>query len=114
MVPVLPKIELFTIIIYNRVNRIIYNSISLLQSSSESHIVITSTEFMSGTTNVITASKVSEGTITTLYENISVRLESIMPAASEPPDVKDPEPASMFIGRWLIENSMEDHLSLEI
>ncbi|KAK9303582.1 hypothetical protein QLX08_004800 [Tetragonisca angustula] len=83
-------------------------------SSSESHIVITSTEFISGTTNVITASKVSEETITTLYENISVRLESILPAASEPPEVKDPEPASMFIGRWLIENSMEDHLSLEV
>ncbi|XP_033352090.1 uncharacterized protein LOC117234718 isoform X2 [Bombus vosnesenskii] len=83
-------------------------------SSSESHIVITSTEFISGTTNVINTSKVSEGMVTTLYENISVRLESILPALNEPPEVKDPEPASMFIGRWLMESSMEDDLSLEV
>lgn len=85
-----------------------------LQSSSESHIVITSTEFISGTTNVINTSKVSEGMVTTLYENISVRLVSILPALNEPPEVKDPEPASMFIGRWLMESSMEDDLSLEV
>lgn len=78
------------------------------KSSSESHIAITSTEFISGTTNVITTSKVSEGMVTTLYENISVRLESILAARDDPPEVKDPELASMFIGRWLMENSMED------
>ncbi|XP_061927086.1 uncharacterized protein LOC107996913 isoform X1 [Apis cerana] len=78
------------------------------QSSSESHIAITSTEFISGTTNVITTSKVSEGMVTTLYENISVRLESILAASDDPPEVKDPELASMFIGRWLMENSMEE------
>lgn len=77
-------------------------------SSSESHIAITSTEFISGTTNVITTSKVSEGMVTTLYENISVRLESILAASDDPPEVKDPELASMFIGRWLMENSMEE------
>lgn len=52
--------------------------------------------------------------VTTLYENISVRLESILPALNEPPKVKDPETASMFIGRWLMESSMEDDLSLEV
>ncbi|XP_017876912.1 uncharacterized protein LOC108623115 [Ceratina calcarata] len=76
--------------------------------SSESHAAITSTEFISGTTNVVTTSKVSESTETTLYEHISLRLESILPAESEPPEVKDPESASMFIGRWLAENSMEE------
>lgn len=57
---------------------------------------------------MITTSKVSEGMVTTLYENISVRLESILAASDDPPEVKDPELASMFIGRWLMENSMEE------
>lgn len=85
-----------------------YNkSIFLSQSSSESHIVITSTEFISGTTNVVATNKVSEGMVTTLYENISVRLKSISPAKSEPPKVKNPEPASMLIGRWQTESSVQ-------
>ena len=83
-------------------------------SSSKNVIMLTSTEFLSGTTNVITTNKVSEGMMTTLYENISLMLESILPAKSKPVEVKDPEPASIFIGRWLIDKSFEDDSSMEI
>lgn len=86
-----------------------------MQISSETHIAITSTEFISGTTNVITnmvRNKVSEEMVTTLYENISLRLESISPAASQPPEVKDPEPVSIFVGRWRMDSSMEDMLKI--
>ncbi|XP_003700877.2 uncharacterized protein LOC100880593 [Megachile rotundata] len=83
-------------------------------SSSTSYIVLTSTEFTSGTRNVIITNKVSEGAMTTLYEDISLRLESILPAKGKPPEVKEPEPASMFVGRWLMDKSIEDDLSLEI
>ncbi|XP_017759790.1 PREDICTED: uncharacterized protein LOC108550546 [Eufriesea mexicana] len=83
--------------------------------SSESQIVITSNEFISGTTNVITNVVMKKGSgeiMTTLYENISLRLESITPAVSEAPEVKDPEPASMFVGRWRMDSSMEDMLKI--
>ncbi|XP_018355913.1 PREDICTED: uncharacterized protein LOC108756529 [Trachymyrmex septentrionalis] len=78
-------------------------------SLSDGHIVITSTEFISGTSNVITTSKITETVITTLYENVRLRLESIQAAKSEPPAVKEAEPASVFIGRWLIDSSEEDN-----
>ena len=84
-------------------------SFFLLQSLSDGHIVITSTEFISGTSNVITTSKITETVITTLYENVRLRLESIQAAKSEPPAVKEAEPASVFIGRWLIDSSEEDN-----
>ncbi|CAL7936599.1 unnamed protein product [Xylocopa violacea] len=90
------------------------NDVEAIVTSSESHIVVTPTEFISGTTNVVTTSKVSEGMVTTLYENISIRLESILPAEDEPPEVREPEPASMFIGRWLRDNSMEEDSSMEV
>ncbi|CAK9826141.1 hypothetical protein ANTRET_LOCUS4032 [Anthophora retusa] len=90
-----------------------YSDVVSTISSSESHIVVTSTEFISGTINVVTTNKVSEGIVTTLYENINLKLESILPAKSEPLEVKDPEPASIFIGRWLRENSMEEDPSTE-
>lgn len=77
-------------------------------SLSDSHIIITSTEFISGTSNVITTSKVTEAVITTLYENIRLRLESIRAAESEPPAVKEAETASIFIGRWLTNDSSEE------
>ncbi|CAL1685210.1 unnamed protein product [Lasius platythorax] len=77
-------------------------------SLSDGHIIITSSEFISGTSNVITTSKVTEAVVTTLYENVRLRLESIQPAESEPPTVKEAEPASIFIGRWLINDSEED------
>lgn len=75
---------------------------------SDGHIIITSTEFISGTSNVITTSKITETVITTLYENVRLRLESIQAAKSEPPAVKEAEPASVFIGRWLIDDSSEE------
>ncbi|KAL0123701.1 hypothetical protein PUN28_005898 [Cardiocondyla obscurior] len=77
-------------------------------SLSDSQIIVTSTEIISSTSNVITTSKVTEAVITTLYENVRVRLESIQPAKSEPPAVKEAEPASIFIGRWLIDSSSEE------
>ncbi|EGI66317.1 PREDICTED: uncharacterized protein LOC105145227 [Acromyrmex echinatior] len=77
-------------------------------SLSDGHIIITSTEFISGTSNVITTSKITETVITTLYENVRLRLESIQAAKSEPPVVKEAEPASVFIGRWLINDSSEE------
>jgi len=83
-------------------------SFLLLQSLSDGHIIITSTEFISGTSNVITTSKVTEAVITTLYENVRLRLDSIQAAKSEPPAVKEAEPASIFIGRWLIDDSSEE------
>lgn len=83
-------------------------SLFLSQSLSDGHIIITSSEFISGTSNVITTSKVTEAVVTTLYENVRLRLESIQPAESEPPTVKEAEPASIFIGRWLINDSEED------
>jgi len=75
---------------------------------SDGHIIITSTEFISGTSNVITTSKITETVITTLYENVRLRLESIQAAKSEPLAVKEAEPASVFIGRWLIDDSSEE------
>jgi hypothetical protein len=75
---------------------------------SDGHIIVTSTEFISGTSNVITTSKISEAVMTTLYENVRLRLESIRSAESEPPTVKDAEPASIYIGRWLIDGSPEE------
>ncbi|KAH0955442.1 hypothetical protein HN011_007215 [Eciton burchellii] len=77
-------------------------------SMSDGHIIVTSTEFISGTSNVITTSKISEAVMTTLYENVRLRLESIRSAESEPPTVKDAEPASIYIGRWLIDGSPEE------
>ncbi|TGZ51016.1 uncharacterized protein LOC112467261 [Temnothorax curvispinosus] len=77
-------------------------------SLSDGHIIITSTEFVSGTSNVITTSKITEAVVTTLYENVRLRLESIQAAESEPPAVKEAEPASIFIGRWLIDDSSEE------
>ncbi|XP_070161875.1 vitellogenin-1 isoform X2 [Polyergus mexicanus] len=77
-------------------------------SLSNGHIIITSTEFISDTSNVITRSKINEEVVTTLYENVRLRLESIQPAESEPPSVKEAESASIFIGRWLIDNSSEE------
>lgn len=63
---------------------------------------------MSGTSNVITTSKVTEAVTTTLYENVRLRLESIKRAESEPPIVKEAELASIFIGRWLFDDSFEE------
>ncbi|KAL6417005.1 hypothetical protein ACFW04_014715 [Cataglyphis niger] len=77
-------------------------------SLSNGHIIITSREFISGTSNVITRSKINEEVVTTLYENVRLSLESIQPAESEPPTVKEAEFASIFIGRWLIDNSSEE------
>lgn len=77
-------------------------------SLSDGHIIVTSTEFISSTSNVITTSKVTEAVVTTLYENVRLRLESIQSAKSEPPAVKEAEPASIFIGRWIINDSSED------
>lgn len=77
-------------------------------SLSDSHIMITSTEFISGTSNMITTSKITEAVVTTLYENVRVRLESIQAATSEPPAVKEAEPASIFIGKWLNDDSSEE------
>lgn len=72
-------------------------------------MIITSAEFISGTSNVIRTSKITtEPIVTTLYENVRIRLESIQPATSEPPTVTEAESASIFIGRWLIDNSSEE------
>lgn len=84
-------------------------SLFLLQSSSDGQIIITSTEFISGTSNIITTNKITEEMITTLYEDVRLRLESIQPAESEPPAVKEAESVSIFIGRWLIDNSSEEN-----
>lgn len=80
----------------------------LLQSLSDSHIMITSTEFISGTSNVITTSKITEPAITTLYESIQLRLHTIQPAESAPPMVSEAESASIFIGRWLFDDTPDD------
>ncbi|KAG7206761.1 hypothetical protein KM043_000680 [Ampulex compressa] len=77
-------------------------------NSSDSHIIITSADLISATSNVITTNKITEAIVTTLYENISLSLESIQPAEDEPPPVKDAEPASIFIGEWLMESSSEE------
>ncbi|XP_011689140.1 PREDICTED: uncharacterized protein LOC105450784 [Wasmannia auropunctata] len=77
-------------------------------SLSDGQIIITSTDFISETSNVITTSKITEAVITTLYENVQLRLESIQAAKSEPPAVKEAEPASIFIGRWLTDDSSEE------
>ncbi|KOC59838.1 Vitellogenin-3 [Habropoda laboriosa] len=90
-----------------------YSDVVSTISSSESLIIVTSTEFITGTINVVTTNKISERIATTLYENINLKLESILPAESEPLEVKDPEPASMFIGRWLRESSLEEDQSTE-
>ncbi|XP_029165794.1 vitellogenin-like isoform X2 [Nylanderia fulva] len=66
-------------------------------SLSDGHIIVTATEFISSTSNVITTSKVTEAVVTTLYENVRLRLESIQSANSEPPVVKEAESASIFI-----------------
>ncbi|XP_043253575.1 uncharacterized protein LOC122398040 [Colletes gigas] len=86
-----------------------HNDVMSTASSSESYITITSTEFMASSTNVVLV-RVFEGA--TLYENIKLRLDSIEPARSEPPEVKDPELASMFIGGWLWDNSQHDDFSM--
>lgn len=57
---------------------------------------------------MITTSKITEAVVTTLYENVRVRLESIQAATSEPPAVKEAEPASIFIGKWLNDDSSEE------
>lgn len=76
---------------------------------SDSHIILTSTEFISGMSNTIKRSKLSEPMMTTLYEDVQLWLESIRPAESEPPAVKEAELATIFIGRWLIdEEDLED------
>ncbi|XP_053973570.1 uncharacterized protein LOC128873767 [Hylaeus volcanicus] len=80
-----------------------YRDVMSTASSSESHIVVTSSEFMTGTRNVVTINRVYEGT--TLYENINLRLYSVEQARDLPPEVKDPEPTSIFIGGWSMENS---------
>lgn len=80
-------------------------------SASDSHILITSNKFISGTSNVITTSKATEEMITTLHENISLQLDSIQPAEGEPPQVRDAETASILIGRWLVETISEEDSS---
>ncbi|XP_032673353.1 uncharacterized protein LOC116845119 [Odontomachus brunneus] len=77
-------------------------------TSSDSHIIVTSTDFISYTSNVITTSKLTEAVITTLYENARLKLVSIGPAEREPPPVTEAEPVSIFIGRWSIVDSFED------
>uniref|UniRef100_A0A348G626 Vitellogenin 3 n=1 Tax=Odontomachus monticola TaxID=613454 RepID=A0A348G626_ODOMO len=77
-------------------------------TTSDSHIVVTSTDFISYTSNVITTSKITEAVITTLYENARLKLVSIGPAEREPPPVTEAEPVSIFIGRWSIVDSFED------
>lgn len=95
---------LITLLIDNRINSFFL----FPQSLSNGHIVVTSTEFVSDTSNVITTSKITEAVVTSLHENVRLRLESIQAAESEPPTVKEAEPASIFIGRWLNNDSSEE------
>lgn len=78
-------------------------------TSSENSIVMTTTDFSANTWNVIKTSKPIDEMVTTLYEGIRLTLKSIHPAKSEPPEVKDPARASIFIGRWLIDESSEEN-----
>ncbi|XP_076175861.1 vitellogenin [Ptiloglossa arizonensis] len=87
-----------------------YSDVTSSASSSESHIVFTSTEFMSGTTNVITIIRDYERA--TLYENINLRLDTILAAKDRPPEVKNPERVSMFIGGWTMESPQRDNFSM--
>ncbi|XP_076236179.1 uncharacterized protein LOC143180377 [Calliopsis andreniformis] len=79
--------------------------------SAESNLLISLSEFVSQTQNVITMGHASEKI--TLYENISLRLESILPAKGPPPEVKDPEITGVYIGTRMMENSQEDDSSME-
>ncbi|XP_012221455.1 uncharacterized protein [Linepithema humile] len=74
----------------------------------ESEIIISSTDFVSRMSNIIITSKVTEAVTTSLHENVWLRLESIKRAESEPPIVQEAEPASIFIGRWLFDDSLEE------
>ncbi|XP_076375967.1 uncharacterized protein LOC143259052 [Megalopta genalis] len=65
---------------------------------SESRVLITSTEFLSGTRNVIRLNRGRESV--TLDENITLWLESITPAKHHPPEVRAPEEVSIFIRDW--------------
>lgn len=78
-----------------------------MQSSSDSHIIVTSSDFISDTSNVITTSKITEAVITTLYENARLKLVSIGPAEKEVPPVTEAELVSIFISRWSITDSSE-------
>lgn len=80
----------------------------LLQSLLDNNIFMTSTDFVSDTSSEITTSKVTEEVITMLYENVRLKLVSIRPAESEPQPVTEAEPASIFIGSWLISDSPEE------
>ncbi|XP_076641427.1 uncharacterized protein LOC143352643 [Halictus rubicundus] len=88
-----------------------HEDLAISPTSSESRIVITSTEFLSGTRNVIKLNKGRESVI--LDENITLWLESITPAKQDPPEVRDPEEVSMFIGDWMMDDSDEVESSIE-
>ncbi|EFN86750.1 uncharacterized protein LOC105181152 isoform X2 [Harpegnathos saltator] len=77
-------------------------------STSYSQIAVTESDFVSDMSSVITMNKITEAVLTTLYENVRLRLVSIRPAESEPPAVTEAEPASIFIGRWLIAGSADE------
>ncbi|XP_014471452.1 PREDICTED: uncharacterized protein LOC106742741 [Dinoponera quadriceps] len=82
----------------------IMSDVSLL----DNNIFVTSTDFVSDTSSEITTSKITEGVVTILYENVRLKLISIRPAESEPPPVTEAEPVSIFIGRWLIADLSEE------